>query len=258
MKKIIGLIGLWILSILSFLSLPVHAEDTFRSVITRVYSETNYEYTFRVTLPWPGERAGSVTHAGAASGFAIRHNGQLFILTSAHVISGPAKPDRMTDPKADRVVARNQITSSKFRVRVSELSFRPDHILVDAASDLAILTLPDGAEEVLRLHEFELATSRPSVRDIASIWGFPGTGHQQMKEGFRITDLQSNFFVINESLEPGFSGGPVVDKNQFLLGVASRSTANQARVSNLNAIRNLLGRFDAESVPYVDGMRPLH
>lgn len=61
-------------------------------------------------------------------------------------------------------------------------------------------------------------------------WGFPaGAESLQVEEGLLITDVTPDFFVLNKPLDPGFSGGPVVDGRGALVGVISRASKKQTR-----------------------------
>lgn len=207
----------------------------------------------------------NVTTSGVGTGFLVNHKGKQLIVTAAHVISSPRSPVSVTDAKTGKTFNKDSILTSRNRIRVSDLSFTPSRIAVDAANDLAILELHQDDLSVLDLQPlFLLQQSRsrtpeivqPTTRQGVQIWGFPSSNQPQLVTNIVITAVERSFFVLNQPLQPGFSGGPVINADKVILGVVSRSTQNQTRCVNNSILINLLDNFEAIAKPYRDGQPP--
>ncbi|MCC5808320.1 MAG: trypsin-like peptidase domain-containing protein [Opitutales bacterium] len=250
---------------------PPLAEASQRSVVVKVFSETVYNYDY--PRMWPrGPLKKTVSTSGSGTAFLVDYDDRLFLVTAAHVISGPRTPDFI---EAEGIrVERNQITEASFRFRVSHLAARPQKIAVDRHSDLAVIMIEREVLDALNLRPLRSSRTHDASRSVlrwgrssrgplsvdeqVRVWGFPGTTQPQVNPGdMRVTSVQPNYFVLNSGIEGGYSGGPVVDNDDNLVGVAARSTDRQARCAPLNALLTLLKEFDERAVNYRDGMPPL-
>jgi S1-C subfamily serine protease len=140
------------------------------------------------------------------------------VLTNAHVV-GMLAPDSRNPRSVDVFVNNGQAGERKLTARV---------VGVDRGADLAVLDVgsPDGMPEPLRV-----ATSE-TLSDLQKLWvfGFP-LGKQLGKE-ITIRDTSVSSFrkddnsgvlkkiQVNGGMDPGSSGGPVVDANGQVVGVA--------------------------------------
>lgn len=233
--------------------------------VVQIFSETTY--TVQEQRMWPrAPLEHKLTAAGAGTGFLVIYENKSFIVTAAHVISGSRGPNSITDPLTGKVFNRDSILSVANRIRVSDLSFTPIRIAVDAANDLAIIELHSDDLRVLTLQPLNLFRRSigrnpdvvpPTIRTPVQLWGFPSSNQPQLvASGVAISSVEGNFFVLNQPMLPGFSGGPVINSDQFILGVVSRSTNNQTRSVSNKVIVDLLANFETQSRPYRDGGFP--
>lgn len=191
------------------------------------------------------------------SGFRLEIDGVNYFLTAAHVVSlsatnpTPLEIDGTTiDTQGD---SRQTLISHEFRLAVSPYSIKPKRILVDDALDLAIFTFSDSAWERLNLKALPVAERMASPGESVVVWGFPGTPNPQIRTGLSISSAD-RFIVLNQSIEGGFSGGPVMNSASEVIGVVLRSLERgQTRCVHIRDVISLIARFDAESVLYTDG-----
>jgi len=84
----------------------------------------------------------------------------------------------------------------------------------------AVFLRPQNQQLYKTLCHVELAEAPPKRGEKVKIVGFPGTAHEQFKEGF-VTDTQEGrgYFVLNEAVDKGYSGGVVLNNEGNAYGV---------------------------------------
>ena len=89
----------------------------------------------------------------------------------------------------------------------------------------------------------ELSKIAPKVGDAMKVVGFPDTAHEQQTER-RITSISPNgeFIVFNQLLEPGYSGGVVLNAKGQAVGVVVTSEEKQSTAILLSPAK--LGALD--------------
>ncbi len=220
----------------------------------KVFSETRYLVRTKGRFYGSTVEEKRVVRTGA--GFLVRSDGARLLVTAAHVASGPASPAEIVEGESRVKVdgKRVSVERSTFRMRVGDLSLPPARILVDRAADVAIVSLDDESLALLGPGGFDLAGGAPSAGDEVAVWGFPGTTVPQLGRGLLVSAVEETYFALNQPLEEGFSGGPVVGSGKRLLGVILRSSARQTRCAPVAPVMSLAAKFAAESEVYADGM----
>lgn len=234
---------------------PVRSPPVPSVTCVKVFSETAYKLEIKGRIYGSTVKEIRPTRAGA--GFLVLSGRGPLLVTAAHVVCAPPRPERIVDDgsKTIRIDGeRTTVKSASFRVRVGDLSFQPSRILVDRDCDTALMSLGEEALALLRLSAFELALPAPEVGAKVKAWGFPGTSVPQLKEGMLVAAIEKGYFALNSSIDPGFSGGPLVDSDGKLLGMVVRSTEQQTRCIPAAAIARAAGSFETASAEYADGM----
>lgn len=135
------------------------------------------------------------------TGFAVSTNG--YIATNLHVIND-----------ADSVFIQNSAGES-FKVKV---------ILKDPEYDIAILKIDDKNFKHLAALPYTIKRNSTGVGENVYTWGYPkddavlGEGYVSSKSGF-IGDTTQ--YQVAIPLNPGNSGGPLLDNNGNLVGIIS-------------------------------------
>jgi putative serine protease PepD len=195
---------------------PVAAESgtasTPRSVYENARSSVAY-ITAKVTQEDPGPFGGSSSGTATGSGFVISSEG--YIVTNAHVVEG----------------------ASSVRVKVGDGDTKTARVVgEDASADIALLKIDPGSQ---KLHALTLADSDSlhvgdSTYAIGNPYGLESTlttgvvsalGRQiSAPNGFSIDDV----IQTDAALNPGNSGGPLLDSSGRVIGVNSQIESNDS------------------------------
>lgn len=142
-----------------------------------------------------------VQNSFGGTGFAISTNG--YILTNLHVING-----------ADSLYVQNSRGES-FRVKAA---------YTDPQNDIAILKITDKNFNNLSSIPYTIKKNTSSIGEIVYTLGYPkddavlGEGYVSSKNGF-IGDTTQ--YQVSIPVNPGNSGGPLLDNNGNLVGIIS-------------------------------------
>lgn len=135
------------------------------------------------------------------SGFVIGQNGE--IATNYHVIEGASSALLKFVNKDEKYSVENIVqTSTKY--------------------DLAIIQI-SAKTEPLSLGDDELATVGNRIFAIGNPEGLEGTVSEGIISGFRKVDESFRLMQITAPISPGSSGGPVINQNGQVIGIASAS-----------------------------------
>jgi S1-C subfamily serine protease len=228
--------------------------------VVKVFSETVYKMTVRRSWYWWWTGKPEVLDLRTGSGFLVQRAGAVYLVTAAHVVCGEPTPASVTDKDTKSVYtisASTLLDSVTFRVRVSSLSFQPTMIAIDRERDIAILTLDDKKLQKLNLRALYFSEDVPVPEQEVRVWGFPQTSTPQFQDA-KVTAVQREFFVLNQSLDEGFSGGPVLNLNSSatLAGILSRRLEKQSRCVGHSIIVQAIEHFKERATQYKDGMKP--
>ena len=178
----------------------------------------------------PQQKAG-----GTGSGFFVGAGG--YIVTNAHVVDGYDAPDIVfgsADPVEARVVAR------------------------DGSNDLALLKVGMVSEHVACLR------TGVKVGEEVAAFGYPLFGRLSSGGNFTLGNVSALSGMRNDStqlqitapIQPGNSGGPVVDRAGNLIGVAVSGYAQHEKGAAQNVgfainISTVMAFLEANGVPYL-------
>jgi len=151
----------------------------------------------------PGDTQNKNVNPGnfGGTGFAISANG--YILTNFHVIKG-----------ADSLFVQNSKGES-FKVKAT---------YTDPQNDIAILKINDRSFSNLSAIPYTIKRNTSSIGEIVYTLGYPkddavlGEGYVSSKNGF-IGDTTQ--YQVSIPVNPGNSGGPLLDNNGNLVGIIS-------------------------------------
>lgn len=138
---------------------------------------------------------------GIGSGFVIGKNGE--IATNYHVIEGASSAVVKFVNKEGKYTVDNIVqTSTKYDLAIIQISAKP-------------APLPLGDDE--------LATVGSRIYAIGNPEGLEGTVSEGIISGFRKVEEDFRLMQITAPISPGSSGGPVVNVNGQVIGLASAS-----------------------------------
>ena len=135
------------------------------------------------------------------SGFVIGKNGE--IATNYHVIEGASSAIVKFVNKEEKYTVDNIVqTSIKYDLAIIQISTK---------------TLP------LSLGDDELASVGNRIYAIGNPEGLEGTVSEGIISGFRKVDENFRIMQITAPISPGSSGGPIINQNGQVIGIASSS-----------------------------------
>jgi len=199
----------------------------------------NYEYTFLVREkgwwlwqdPWPEWKVGEQRSLGKGSFWAVQTPDKTILITAAHVL-GPLNPNwdalEIDGHKIDRENAF--LTSVEGKVLLGTLSFEPSEIgrvkeVNDA--DAAFLTTKDS--HILKtIKPLVLSDSAPEYGENVQVVGYPGTVvPQPATMSVAWVQEDKGFFVLNQAVDDGYSGGIVLNSSGKAYGVIVNTDAQK-------------------------------
>jgi S1-C subfamily serine protease len=262
---------------LSFLLAPITAAQTAgpRSADAMAFIRVIGDVQVRFTSPWMQEIAEEDVEVGTGSGFVIAPSG--LILTNHHVVSGETVIARIQGEEA-------RVTTTVKRVEVvvgsggARETFEPRVAADDAELDLVVLqvTAPDlpyvpfgdsDASEPGRQvkilgfpfgRKVEVGKrSRPDVVPEATVTAGSLSASRSDEKG------QTRYLQTDASMNPGSSGGPMVDEEGYALGVVRMKLSAGGRTASgagfgvpINLVKDFLDSHGLLSLMPATRLRP--
>lgn len=228
--------------------------------VCKVYTAFRFDVRFREERMWRSPKVWehSFDTSPHGSGILVEDkDGQCLFVTAAHVVDPGAKETiaelQMDDGVRIKIDGNNaELLRVERSVRVSNLSIKPTHVLVSRDLDVAVFVIDENDLPLIVVPRFKKFGEAKAGGRVLS-WGFPGSSSPQLKDNMRITEAGATILTLNSPLEPGYSGGPVVDEQGALVGLVVRSTEKQSRCVSIQAIQPLLRDAKARATPYRDG-----
>jgi hypothetical protein len=173
-----------------------------------------------------GQKKGARSSHGSA--FVVNTDGKL--LTNYHVISRLFKQGELDKKKS-------------IYIKIKGIEYRATLEKFDVSNDLALVSVPYKFEQAVKLSE----TSPKPGDEILSL-GFHEIKYLSINQG-RYNSVMENtvneLMAISVPVNPGMSGGPLLNKNYEVIGVnvlAYRNKQSAAYGINVNRVRSFLGK----------------
>ena len=230
------------------------SDPTEAMVFIRVFGDVQVEFT----RPWKQQVAQPDVEIATGSGFVVAPSG--LILTSHHVVRGETSVARIQGEEAriTTVVKRIQVVVGSGDARQT---FEPFVAAADADLDLAVLQV--GAADLPYLPFGDSDAAEPGRP--TKVLGFPFGSRVEVgkRPGAEVVpeatitagsvsaaradeEGQTRFLQTDASINPGSSGGPMVDEDGYALGVvkmkimAGRSASGPGFTVPINLVKDFL------------------
>lgn len=183
------------------------------------------------------EVSGSYVTKGTAT--LVVKNGEWLVVTARHVVLPNASVDSLTLPTDDGEfdeVFFDEVTGLGSTIAIGALSVSPATLQLSPGADVAVMTVaPEDRAAVLggleSIGSARLGRKSLQGGDTGQAWGFP-VGTWPKVADASVSSVREGFFVLNQALEPGYSGGPVL-VDGVLAGIVTRSDANAGQATAL-------------------------
>lgn len=200
-------------------------------------------------------KTGTYLAQGTGSVFSI--NGQHYIVTAKHVvIPNAGLKEFIPNPEKPKdKVTLNKVESLGARILLGYTGIEPSSVWIPVNDnpDIAILTIPDDklSSLVIRSIDARMGNNNAVSNNVfepgsdVEVWGYPAKQSPQTQRMI-ISDVKSEYFVLNQALLQGYSGGlvllPTDDNTKIIIGMIIRSDdkVNQSTVVPWNEISAVL------------------
>ena len=188
------------------------------------------------------------------TGFLIKRESGPLLITARHVMAGP-RVTTIKDLAGKTLGKGDYVTRATCRIRISGLAIKPTRIFLSESSDVAAFEVSKVDLDLLNLTTLTVKKETVRTDDRVQIWGYPSTSNPHSLDecivSFSSRDL--SYFVINQAVETGYSGGPcVLSRGNEVVGFISRSEGKQARVIKIAKVIDELVSADFSN--YRDNM----
>jgi S1-C subfamily serine protease len=188
---------------------------------------------------YPLNQGSANTVAGSGSGFALSTSG--LIVTNYHVVNG-----------ADHITVRgiNGDFSKKLNAKV---------VLVDKNNDLAIIKIDDNSFHAIKSIPYNINNQNSDVGENVFALGYPlrATMGDEIKLTNGIISSKSGYqgditsYQISVPIQPGNSGGPLLNKQGDVIGIVNAKLTNAEDVSYAVKVNYLMNLVELLSEPVV-------
>lgn len=249
--------------ILPLLLLPMALGAVEPAITIKVFSEITYDVDHDGF--WGKNRiSGSVISSGSA--YLVSVNGTIYVITAAHVVKGPAWDHigsikiKDEDGQQKEITlnpqTKDKVISSQSRIRISHSSIPPRRLLVDADNDLAVMELWPENYSVIGARRFTIGSELPHIGDGVTIWGYPAGPRAQASDILTVTEMSvAGLITLNKTIESGYSGGPIVNQRNELMGTVQRANHRQSFGTSNRVLSAILNRFASMAIPYTESKK---
>jgi S1-C subfamily serine protease len=160
---------------------------------------------------------------GSGSGVLVRSQGNLYVVTNKHVVLGGE----------EFVISFRRYVDGDFTI-FGELRPTRSALIVSREADVAAFKVESMPEQLRSITPLELAIRTPQIGEPVYVIGYPGVGDTGMPlvtltDGSVATSIVrlpdapefGPCFQITAAINRGNSGGPVLDRNCQVLGIAT-------------------------------------
>jgi len=146
------------------------------------------------------------------SGFVIRRNGELYIVTNCHVVE-------KANDESEEAIYVSSLTGERYRMKL---------VGADTIRDIAVLKFEDRPGKEFQELAFRSAGVRVGERVYAlgtPLGKFPSSVTEGIVSGLnrQVNSTSSGYIQSSALLSPGNSGGPLIDARGAVVGVNTRS-----------------------------------
>jgi hypothetical protein len=173
--------------------------------------------------------------------WATELHGKPILVTAGHVIG--TFGERVLDAKSQASLTGFHRTRQESTVVLGGIGGTPKEIgILKADSDIALI-VPGSGAVFSGLRIYPLANRLPALFESVRAIGFPLNAEFAKQENSTVMSVmgKAGFFVLNDALKPGFSGGVVIDADGRALGVITSVDKSSTTVLALD--RTLLEQF---------------
>jgi hypothetical protein len=230
-------------------ALPVFADEL--PVTGKLFVELKWEYTYKGDDgPWwciwcePTWEVRQEQWRLSGSFWALQTSDKPIFVTAAHVLGLNWEPGWIGGHTIDRETAF--LRNVKARALIGTLAYEPSDIgRAKDANDAAFLMARDSmAFKTVRF--LSLSDSPPQYGETVQVVGYPGTPVQQ----FATTSVTSvnedaGFFVLNQAVDDGYSGGVVLNSSgEKAYGVIVNTDSAHKQTTVLRITPEMLSAID--------------
>jgi hypothetical protein len=216
----------------------------------RLFVEQKWEYTYHVDPPWwdfyhdPWWDVREEKWQLAGSVWAAQTSDKPIFVTAAHALGVNLEPpQQLGGHHIDGKTAF--LMNVRGTVLIGTLAYEPFTIgLLKDANDAAFLTVNDlSAFKAVRL--LSLSDSPPIYGESVQVCGYPKTSDQQFATAV-VTSVHEDagFFVLNEALDEGYSGGVVLNSAGKAYGVIVNTDLAKKQTKVLRVTPDTLKTID--------------
>jgi hypothetical protein len=183
------------------------------------------------------------------SGSLVVYNDRWFVITAKHIVF--PNPDTtsiiMKGEKSNKTIEFKNVIETGSRVVIGNTGIQPSTLWLPTNDniDIAILEIPKDLQPSLIFRTLDNTNTNYSDNNIqqlilgsdVEVWGYPARQSPQMKK-VGISDVAKGYFVLNQALEPGFSGGlalsPIENSQKRIIGMIIRSDDEVSQSTVIN------------------------
>lgn len=192
------------------------------------------------------------TYTSQGTGILVIREGRWFVITAKHmIVPNPDLKSIILDPEdPDKEITFGNIIKTRSRVIAGYTSVEPSVIWlpVEDRIDVAVLEISEkmASSLVYRSLNADRFVSNPFTpgHDV-EVWGYPAKQSPQVQR-LTISDVATDYFVLNQALEQGYSGGLVLltegGTEKIVAGMVIRADkdSNQSIVLTWPLVNSLL------------------
>lgn len=174
------------------------------------------------------------TYTAQGTGILIIRDDRWFIVTARHVIV--PNPELRSIVLDQEEITFERINNTRSRIIVGYTSVEPSAIWLPAEDriDIAVLEISEkmASSLVYRSLNVDGFVSNPFIPGYdVEVWGYPAKQSPQVQR-LTISDVVTDYFVLNQALEQGYSGGLVLLSEEGMKKTAAGMVIRADRESN--------------------------
>jgi len=192
------------------------------------------------------------TYTAQGTGIVVIREGRWFIVTAKHmIVPNPELKSIILDLEdPDKEITFGKISNTRSRVIAGYTSVEPSAIWLpnEDRIDVAVLEISEkmASSLVYRSLNADRFVSNPFTpgHDV-EVWGYPAKQSPQVQK-LTISDVATDYFVLNQALEQGYSGGLVLlseggtEKTVAGMVIRADKESNQSIVLTWSLVNSML------------------